>query len=69
VAFLVIYTVLGAGLAFNVGHVADRWAALNRRMPWALRAWGASDPGFIRAGGLVMVSFGVIVLVWLGFQH
>ena len=57
--FLLIYALVGAVLAFNVGGISDRAAAAYRGKPWFVRQIGRDNPNAWRAGGLVMLAFGV----------
>jgi hypothetical protein len=72
VVFLVLYALLGAAFAFNVRGVSDRAAAAYRGKPWLLRQVGRDNPAAWRAGGLIMVAFGVAMIagiLLLGVWH
>jgi hypothetical protein len=65
IAYLAVYTVAGALLAFNVAGVSDRLARHYSTYPRILRYFGRDKPGAWRAGGLMMLPFGVLLSGWL----
>jgi hypothetical protein len=66
VIFLPIYALVGAAFAFNVRSVSDRAAEAYRRKPWLLRQIGRDNPKTWRAGGFVMLVFGIAVVAGMG---
>ena len=65
IAFLLVYALLGAAFAFNVWGISDRSAAAYRGKPWLIRQIGRDNPNMWRAGGLVMLAFGVAMVAGL----
>lgn len=68
VAFLLIYALLGAVFAFNLWGVSDRAASAYRGKPWLVRQIGRDNPNTWRAGGLVMLAFGVAMVAGLALM-
>lgn len=68
VAFLLIYAIVGAAFAFNLWSISDRAAAAYRGKPRLLRQIGRDNPKAWRAGGLVMLAFGVAMVVGLALM-
>jgi len=62
VIFLMLYALLGAAFAFNIRGVSDRAAEAYRGKPWLLRQIGRDNAAAWRAGGLIMVAFGVAMI-------
>jgi hypothetical protein len=54
-----LYALLGAAFAFNIRGVSDRAAEAYRGKQWLLRQIGRDNAAAWRAGGLIMVAFGV----------
>ena len=72
VIFLMLYALLGAAFAFNIRGVSDRAAEAYRGKPWLLRQIGRDNAAAWRAGGLIMVAFGVAMIagiLLLGVWH
>jgi hypothetical protein len=65
VGYLAVYTVAGAVLAFNLWGASDRLARHYSAYPRMLRYFGRDKPGAWRAGGLLMLPFGLLLIVWL----
>jgi hypothetical protein len=65
IVFLMAYAAVGAALALNYGHIADRLGQRHRRLPWLLRQIGRDNPNSWRAAGVVALAFGVVVDAWL----
>src|SRR5437773_5435483 len=57
-----LYALLGAAFAFNIRGVSDRAAEAYRGKPWLLRQIGRDNAAAWRAGGLIMVAFGVAMI-------
>jgi len=66
VIFLLIYALVGAAMAFNFRGVSDRAAEAYRGKPWLLRQIGRDNPKTWRAGGFVMLVFGIAVVAGMG---
>lgn len=68
VLFLIAYLLVGIIFGFNLWRSAERAASHFKTYPWLLRQVGKDNPQVWRGGGLIMLSFGLIVLLWLAIQ-
>lgn len=65
VTFLVLYSLVGVVLGFNLWGTSDQLAEHWRGKPWLHRQIGRDNPMAWRAGGLLMLAFGATVVVWI----
>jgi hypothetical protein len=65
VLVLVLYALVGAAFAFNLGGFSDRAADHYRGKPWLVRQIGRDNPNAWRGGGLIMLTFGVAMIIGL----
>lgn len=59
---VVIFATAGLVLLLNLGHTADRFARMNRALPWWLKTIGGNYPATYRAlGGLFLLAAAVLI--------
>jgi hypothetical protein len=65
---LVAYSLCGAVLGFNLWSASDRLAEQLRNERWYWRQLGGDNPDVWRGGGIVMLAFGLITVLWIFAQ-
>jgi len=65
ILFLVFYALIGAAFAFDFRGLSDRAAAHFRGKPWLYRQIGRDNPNMWRGGGVIMLTSGVAMVVWI----
>jgi hypothetical protein len=65
ILFLVFYALTGAAFAFDFRGLSDRAAAHFRGKPWLYRQIGRDNPNMWRGGGVIMLTSGVAMVVWI----
>jgi hypothetical protein len=65
ITILVVYTAACAVFAFNLWRLSDRAASLFIGKPWWYRAFARDKPEAWKAGGVIGLAFGVVILGWI----
>ena len=65
IVLLMVYALAGVVLGFNLWGASDQLALHWRGKPWLSRQIGRDNPMAWRAGGLMMLAFGVVVGAWI----